>query len=440
MLAHVQVRRVPAAFLGLALALGGLVLAAPARAVTPGVDGEIAYVQRANGSRSDLFAMNANGSNKGRLTTTRRVGEGTPAWSPRGGQLAFQAVRNGVRRIFVLNVSTGVVRRVSDGPFSDRFPAWSPNSRRIAYRSLRRLASGGDLGSAHIYTVPSTGGARVQLTEGTGINTDPAWSPDGTRIAFASNRDGNYDIYVMDADGSDVVQLTTDGVGPPVVNNRYPTWSPDGTSIAYASNRLERDEEIYVLDPDAPADPDVRLTDNPGLDRWPAWSPGGSRIAFASNRDGTFDIFTMNAVDGSGVTRLTSGTARRTEPSWQSIPGCTIVGTNGSNQITGTPGADVICALGGGDTIDGRGGADLIYGGPGTDVIRGGLGNDTIFAGRGNDTIFGGSGRDRLFGEYGRDTLFARDRQRDRLDGGPARDRARIDPRLDRRQRIEVLF
>lgn len=435
-------RRPPAlaiAAVGLAAFLAGLELSVPARAAIPGVDGEIAYVQKVSGSRSDLFAMNWNGSEKGNLTMTRRVSETTPAWAPMGGQLAFQAIRNGERRILVLNVSTGLVRRVSDGPFADRFPAWSPNSRRIAYRSLRRLASDGDLGSAHIYTVPSSGGARVQLTSGAGINTDPAWSPDGARIAFASNRDGNYDIYVMDADGSDVVQLTTDDIGPPVVNNRYPTWSPDGTSIAYASNRLEHNEEIYVLDVDGP-DPVERLTDNPAIDRWPTWSPGGSRIAFASNRGGTFDIFSMDAVDGSGLTKLTSGTARKTEPSWQSLPGCTIEGTNGRNSITGTPGGDVICALGGNDTIDGRGGADLIYGGPGNDAISAGRGNDKVYAGRGNDTILGGKGRDRLFGAYGRDTISARDHQLDRLDGGPSRDRARIDRGLDRRKRIEALF
>jgi Tol biopolymer transport system component len=424
------------------MVLGGLVLVSvgsPAQAVSPGVNGEIAYVQQASGSRSDIFAMNSNGSGRGRLTTTRRVGEATPAWSPKGGLLAFQAFRNGERRIFELNVSTGVVRRISSGPFGDRFPTWSPDSKKVAYRSLRNRVG---LGSAHIYVVPRTGGTPDKLTSMDGINTDPAWSPDGTKIAFASNNDGNYDIYVMDADGSNVIQLTTDGVGPPAVSNRFPTWSPDGTKIAHTSTRAGQSEEIWVMDVSGvvPDPSPVRLTTNAAIDRSPAWSPNGSRIAFASNRGGTFNIWTMNATNGSGLTRLTSGGARKTEPNWQSLRGCTIVGTNGANVLAGTSGADVICALGGDDTITGGGGGDLIYGGPGRDVIRSGPGSDVIHGGRGNDKIYAAKGRDRLFGGYGRDTLFARDHQLDRLDGGPSRDRARVDRRLDRRQRIEVLF
>jgi Tol biopolymer transport system component len=438
---QMHVRRV-SAFVGLMLVLGGLMLTPSALAVSPGDDGEISYVNQPSGSRSDLFAMNSNGSERGNLTKTRRVAESTPAWSPSGVLLAFQALDGGVRRIFVRNVSTGVVQRVSSGPSADRFPTWSPDGSEIAYRSLRRRASGADLGAADIYVVPRAGGTRVKLTTMPGTNTDPTWSPDGTKIAFASNSDGNYDIYVMDADGANVVNLTNDGVGPPAVSNRFPSWSPDGMKIAYTSNRNNQNEEIYYLDVSGGfvAPPSVRLTTDPARDRSPAWSPSGSKVAFASNRGGTFNIWTMNAADGSGLDKLTSGTAKKTEPSWQSLAGCTIVGTNGANVLTGTPGADVICALGGNDTIRGRGGADRIFGGPGADVIRGGPSSDLIHAGRGNDTIHGDDGRDRILSGYGRDTLFARDRQRDRLDGGPARDRARIDRRLDQRKRIEAFF
>jgi Ca2+-binding RTX toxin-like protein len=214
-------------------------------------------------------------------------------------------------------------------------------------------------------------------------------------------------------------------------------------SIAYVSTRNNQNEEIYVMDVSgglALDPPTTRLTTNTAIDRSPSWSPSGAKIAFASNRDGDFDIWTMNAADGSGLARLTAGTAKETEPSWQPLVGCTIVGTNGNNAISGTPGADVICALGGDDTIGTGGGADRIYGGPGGDAIRSASGNDVLIGGRGGDVLRSGAGRDRLFGAEGKDTFFTRDRQRDRLDGGPGRDRARPDRRLDRRVRIEALF
>ena len=421
---------------------GLLGVLAPARAVTPGTNGEIAYIRKTSGALGEIFVMNSDGSQKGNLTGTPGIGESSPAWSPKGLGLAYQGVGSGDRRIFVLNLTSGVSRRVSGGPFADRFPAWSPNGKKIAYRSLRQRATETGLGSADIYVVPARGGTPQLLTSLPGINTDPAWSPDGTKIAFASNSDGNYDLYVMNADGSGVVQLTDDGVGPPAISNRFPTWSPDGTGIAYTSTRLDHNEEIYVMDVSGGFvnPPSTRLTDNLVIDRSPAWSPDGARIAFASRQGGIFDIWTMDASDGGGLAQLTSGTANSTEPSWQSLGGCTIVGTNGANTINGTSGSDVICALGGNDRVDGRGGGDVIYGGPGADVLLGRLGADVIHGGRGNDTITGAGHRDRLFGGYGRDTIHARDGLRDLLDGGPSGDRARVDRALDRRRRIEVLF
>ncbi len=437
-----QVRPFPSALVGLVTVFTGLVLAIPAQAANPGTDAEISYVRQAAGARSDLYSMNSNGSEKGRLTRSRTVGESTPSWSPTGALLAFQGITDGERRIFVRNAATGVVRQVSSGPSADRFPTWSPDSRNIAYRSLRCRTCDG-LGDGDIYSVSRTGGARVKLTTQAGINTDPAWSPDGAHIAFASNSDGNYDIYVMNADGSGVIQLTDDGAGPPAISNRFPNWSPDGTRIAYVSTRNNQNEEIYVMDVSgglALDPPTTRLTNNSAIDRSPSWSPSGAKIAFASKRDGDYDIWTMNAADGSGSAKLTTGTAKETEPSWQPLVGCTIVGTNGNNTISGTPGADVICALGGNDTIGTGGGADRIYGGPGGDAISSAGGNDVLNGGRGGDVLRSGAGRDRSFGADGNDTFFTRDRQRDRLDGGPGRDRARPDRRLDRRVRIEVLF
>ena len=154
---------------------------------------------------------------------------------------------------------------------------------RIAFASDRD----GDL---EIYVMNADGSALMQLTDDEAFNADPAWSPDGDRIAFASDRDGDFAIYVMNADGSDPLRLTT-SAGDDV----FPAWSPDGNRIAFVSNR-DGDVAIYVMNADG-SDP-LRLTTSAGFDADPAWSPDGNRIAFVSNRDGDgdFAIYVMNAM------------------------------------------------------------------------------------------------------------------------------------------------
>jgi Tol biopolymer transport system component len=143
-------------------------------------------------------------------------------------------------------------------------------------------------------------------------DVNPAWSPDGTRIAFVSNRNGNYEIYVMNADGSNQQRLTSSSH-----SDLNPTWSPDGTRIAFATNRdtngLYYGYEIYVMNTDGSNQ--QRLTYNSVDDVNPAWSPDGTRIAFATQRDGNYEIYVMNA-DGSNQQRMTSNTAVDGNPAW----------------------------------------------------------------------------------------------------------------------------
>ncbi len=173
-------------------------------------------------------------------------------------------------------------------------------SGRIAFRSSRD-------GNAEIYVMNADGSGQIRLTDNPASDGSPAWSPDGTRIAFTSERDGNWEIYVMNADGNKQTRLTDN-----LAEDRYPAWSPDGTRIAFQSER-DGNDEIYVMNDDG--SDQTRLTDNPAPDIRGAWSPDGKRIAFYSYRDGNWEIYVMNA-DGSAQTRLTTDPADDVAPAW----------------------------------------------------------------------------------------------------------------------------
>ena len=120
--------------------------------------------------------------------------------------------------------------------------------------------------------------------------------PAAGRIAFTSTRDGNGEIYIMNADGSNVTRLTNNPA-----NDDRPIWSPGGKPIAFVSDR-DGNLEIYVMSADGSNQ--TRLTNHPARDVYPVWSPDGTRIMFVSNRDGAFEIYVMNT-DGSNVVRIT---------------------------------------------------------------------------------------------------------------------------------------
>ena len=162
-------------------------------------------------------------------------------------------------------------------------------------------------GNTDIYTLKANGAGLTRLTTHAAYDHGPAWSPDGTKIAFWSIRDGNDEIYVMNQDGSAVTRLTTNQS----VDFR-PRWSPDGTKIVFVSGR-DGNFEIYVMNADGSSP--LRLTNAPGTDADPAWSPDGSKIAFWSSRDPYGEIYVMNA-DGTGVTRLTTNDAQEIQPEW----------------------------------------------------------------------------------------------------------------------------
>ena len=189
---------------------------------------------------------------------------------------------------------------------------------RIAFASDRD-------GNWEIYVMDVNGGNPRNLTNDPSDDRDPSWSPDGKRIVFFSNRDGHVidgrptsEIYVMDADGGNPQNLTNDRN-----DDRFPSWSPDGKRIAFVSDRdgPPRYFDIYVMDADGGNL--QRLTSDPRDDRNPSWSPDGERIVFGARREGhfetkfavTYEIYVMDA-DGGNQQRLTENRKNDWGPSW----------------------------------------------------------------------------------------------------------------------------
>jgi Tol biopolymer transport system component len=162
-------------------------------------------------------------------------------------------------------------------------------------------------GNFEIYSMNVDGSAQTRLTNHSAIDFFPARSPDGAKIAFTSNRAGNFEVYVMNADGSFPVRLTTnarvDGAA---------AWSPDGSKLAFTSNR-DGNFEIYSMNIDGTGL--RRLTNNSAVDIKPTWSRDGTMVAFASSRPGNFEIYVVNS-DGSGLRRMTNNSATDLAADW----------------------------------------------------------------------------------------------------------------------------
>jgi Tol biopolymer transport system component len=175
-------------------------------------------------------------------------------------------------------------------------PTWSPDGSRLAFVSYRD-------GNGEIYVMRPDGSGATRLTRNRVEDLSPAWSPDGSRLAFTSNRGGAYRIHTMRADGRGVRRLSSLG------DSFSPAWSPDGARIVFSSSgRTPENPELYSVRADGTRL--ARLTrtkgdaETLGDDGFPSWSPDGKTIVFSSNRTGNGELWTMRA-DGSLERRLT---------------------------------------------------------------------------------------------------------------------------------------
>jgi Tol biopolymer transport system component len=270
-------------------------------------------------TNSEIFVMDADGKNIVNVTNSPSF-DGWPSWSPDSKKIVFTSNRSGkpnAGQLYSVNINGSGFQQLTDLPGAVTQPFWSADGNAVyGYQSWE--TPGEEYG--YIVKVPvSINDAGVEV--GTPkfftsvIDCYPVLSPDGETVIFRSNRDGDWDIYTVDAAGNNLKQLTnTPG------DDAGPVWSPDGSLIVFVSER-DKNPEIYTMKPDGSEQ--TRLTNWPGDDSHPHWFPDG-RIIFNSSintPDTTkewslqfHDVYSMTK-DGKDVRRLTDNKTVTTYPS-----------------------------------------------------------------------------------------------------------------------------
>ncbi|MFC1508289.1 SBBP repeat-containing protein [Candidatus Omnitrophota bacterium] len=360
---------------------------------------KIAFTSNRDGNY-EVYIMDTDGSNQSRLTNNSAI-DYVRSWSPDGSKIAFLSDRDGNNEIYIMDSDGSNQTRLTNNSSSDDYPRWarpvyvtpkvvtltSPNgfesweastTQNITWTSenvtnvkleystnngtdwteivastaasagsyawlvpirpsvncLVRVSDASDAGVSdasdaaftitestgetilfqsnrddnyEIYVMNPNGSNQTRLTYSAGNDMQPSWSPDGSQIAFSSRRDGDDEVYIMDADGSNLIKLTDNSS-----HDMYPKWSPDGSKFLFRSYR-DGNEEIYVMNEDGSNQ--TNLTNNSSSDILASWSPDGSKIVFDTNRDGKWNVYVMNA-DGSNPERLTNASAEDYYSTW----------------------------------------------------------------------------------------------------------------------------
>jgi serine/threonine-protein kinase len=221
-------------------------------------------------------------------------GEGVeewPAWSPDGKQLAYVGEADGYKQLFLRTLATGAERRLTRHPQDDILPSWSPDGKRIVFvraRPDRSKLDPSDLDGwfyegGDIWTLDLASDSASKLIDN---GFGPAYSPDGSRVALDAMWAGPRRIWVVDANGRNPRQVTTDS--SEAVTHARPRWSPDGTKLAY--RRIEKTKSDIVV-VDVASQRMTRVTDDNVLDLDPVWSLDGRRIVFSSYRGGSLNLW-----------------------------------------------------------------------------------------------------------------------------------------------------
>lgn len=269
---------------------------------TPGSNdtGRVTFVSGRDGN-SEIYVMNANGSVPTRLTNNTAT-DFNPRWSPDGTKIVFYSNRDGNDEIYVMNADGSGQTRLTTDSHDDRYPTWSPDGQQIVFSTDRV----GVL--LQIWVMQANGNGQKMLTPTGNTSIEPDWSPDSTKIVYAHYTGRSWDIYQINADGSGETDLSKIDF----INETSPKWSPSGSKIVFSWAPPGFVSQVYVMNADG-SNMQRLTTGEANYD--PTWSPDGTRIMFTSDHDGNPELYVMNA-DGSGQTRLTDNPASDFEPDW----------------------------------------------------------------------------------------------------------------------------
>ena len=258
---------------------------------TPERPPRIAFMSDREGA-FEIYIMDGDGGNLANLTNNEAQ-DGIPAWSQNAGSFVFISTRDSEEDVFIYRMDEDGANQEMMNPEVTSTSAqyrWSPDGQWLAYE-------GGVQPAVDVYIMDASGEQVTNLTENETADLLAPWSPDGEEILIASSREGNLAIFALDVESGEANRLTD-----PAYNSGTPAWSPDGKKIAFMSDK-DGAVEIYTMDRDG--ENMVRLTESAEFDGYPAWSPDGDKIAFMSTREGNPEIYVMNA-DGSEQTNLTN--------------------------------------------------------------------------------------------------------------------------------------
>ncbi len=274
------------------------VLEVPTETPIPAPSGHIVFTSDRDGAMN-LYMANPDGSDQTRLTFSNSI-DTDPRVSPDGTRVAYVSTVNNNMDIYVLDIASRNITRVTDAPQKDSAPSWSPDGTKLAFESFRD-------GNFEIYIANADGSNTVRLTNDLSGDSNPIWSPISNEIIFVSNRFGNADILILTLNGS-VSTLTTN-----VAPDSAPAWSPDGSMIAFKtySDKLAN---VCLIGRDGLNQ--HCLTNAPSEYSGPVWSPSGASLAVSAKQSAGYGVDIFNLADGSLTQLYSAGVEPAGSPTW----------------------------------------------------------------------------------------------------------------------------